>query len=539
MEAVMSIFPDHSPSMPEKKALVRTFAMTDGTSRMHLEWHTDTNLPDFERTAVAAMRTAEAGIEWATAKVVCPHCAHAFRLEPASRRGSSTAAGARDGRMLDEAAVPLLEMLGNISIEPGAKVSAACPRCGMQLHASLDAKEDRIAVSVCEESIVVAWSGSYEAHFLPDGKTYVAMRGVDAHSASELDALLRMPGVIGVSGEAKKWIYTVLGIGPMDGTPGDEIDILGLALEHRFKGYGAEFASRVREYFDQLLEGEAHWEVVNSLFCLPRRCSDRAALEKLFAKSKLPDKPSVRRAAVENAAAFAMVAHYGLGVLCGGDPNVAVRLLASRRLDPAWVGSLLNKDAQMSDLVLHAAKQEKPAYLCKKLLGTSAAALASLVACYEGLDLGSFCGMRAYQQARRKHRLSAIIKRPGLLSAYADSSESVSINYGENAALQGSYDGFRFELPEHTGVFAAAGAELKNCLCEAHGIRAALGEALVMLVSKGSHLVAAIEMPQDGKEALQMLAKANRAIAITEDLGIAIAKWGRANNVALSGELFL
>lgn len=515
------------------RTIKKVFTLTDGATGLRLTWHAGTDLPDFAVVPAVAARTTPAGFEWATADTVCPHCRKRFPITFSG--GHDEASDSRDiSEMLltNETAVLLIVAVGNAAIDTSAPLNATCPSCGESFLVSMDARERELAVHIDDRCIALKCPGGETVYFLSGGGVLASEKQLKGTPAAEAIEFSAIPLLLGVSREAKEWLCWALGIKLPDGAENDDIDVLDLALRYRFKGYDEGFFAEARA---SIMRFGSRAKLLNGLFALPRSFTDRNALAKLFKKSGLPDKPSVRKAAAARPVALALAARARLGKLCKGDPNLAVTLLRSDRLDAVWVGSMLDRKGELCGFIELAANEEKAGYILQRLLSLDAGTLARGIYEFNALSLDPFEELKAYRLARKSYSLTEIIKRPKLLEAYARSNESINITYGASSSLQGEFDGYRFTLPRRTSRFEAAGATLKNCLGDGYGKSAALGNTLVFLVSKERKLVAAVEVQPERRAVMQMYAKANRRISPTEDLGIAIARWAKDKGIGLSG----
>ena len=512
------------------KTFKRVFSLSDGTADLRLLWHTSRALPDFAGGSIVSARVGDSGYEWATAETTCLNCGCRFPISHDSQTEGSSRSGFINDEVLNDDAIPLLMMLGNVSIDI-SHMMARCPECAATFEVKPKAREEELLVSVDDYAISLRCPNGKTVYFLPDGKVLASerqLRGTPAAEAVEFSAL---PGEIGCSQEGKDWLCWALGIHERDRLAGNEIDVLDLALRYRFKNYGDAFIDEVKA---SITQSETRPTVLNGLFALPRNSSDLTSLERMFRKSHLPDKPSVRKAAMARPAALAIAAKMGLSSICGNDPNLAVTLLSSKRLDAVWASAMLGRKGGMSSLLTLAIREEKPSYLIQRLLALDAANLSRGVRAFEELNLDPYEELKAYRLARKNHSLSDILQKPKLLAAYAMSDEDINITYGAKSSLQGEYDGYRFSLPRNTSRFSSAGATLKNCLGEGYAANAALGKTLVFLVSKDKRLVGAVEVFPESNNVCQMYAKANRPIMPDESLGIAISQWAKDKGIGLS-----
>lgn len=516
------------------RTIKKAFDLTDGKASLDLRWQSGETLPDFDHVPVVAARFAGRGFEWATGEACCPSCGtRIFVVADPMRNDVCNGGGNVIGNMLLTAeAAPLLTMLGNVSVDTESDMRMACPVCGETFLVGLNSKMGEVVAYVDDDCISIRCEGGKTVYFLPNGTVLASERQMRGTPAAEASEFCELPHCLGSSKEAKDWLCWALGIRAEDRPTGNEVDMLDLALRYRFKGYGESFIAEMKACMAQ---PGVKKEVLNGLFALPRNRSDEKALLKLFEGGKLPDKPSVKKAAAARPVALAIIARTTLGTICGNDPNLATTLLTSARLDAAWASALLDKKGQLSGLISLAASEEKPAYLVQRLLTTDSKTLALGVSLFDGLKLEPYDELKGYRLARKSNSLTDIIKRPKLIALYAKRDEGISISYGGNSSLQGEYDGYRFALPRHTGRFASAGAALKNCLGDGYEKSVALGNTLIFLVSKSSNLVGAVEVAPQKRSVVQMYAKANRPITPSEDLGIAIACWARDKGISLSG----
>lgn len=516
------------------RTIKKTFDLTDGKASLDLKWQFSEALPDFDRVPAVAARVVTRGFEWATGEARCPNCGTLIPVvsEPAREDARNGGGDAISNMLLTSEAAPLLMMIGNVSIDAASDMRMACPVCSVSFLAGLNARTGEVVAYVDDDCISVRCEGGKTVYFLTGGTVLASERQLRGTPAAEASEFSELPHCLGSSKEAKDWLCWALGIRAEDRSAGNEVDMLDLALRYRFKGYGEAFITEMKACVAQ---PGVKKEVLNGLFALPRNRSDEKALLKLFEGGKLPDKPSVKKAAAARPVALAIVARTTLGTICGNDPNLATTLLSSTRLDAAWASALLDRKGQLSGLVSLAASEEKPDYLVQRLLATDSDTLALGVSQFDGLKLEPYDELKGYRLARKSNSLAEIIKRPRLVALYAKRDEGISISYGGNSSLQGEYDGYRFALPRHTGRFASAGATLKNCLGDGYEKNVALGNTLIFLVSKGGSLVAAVEVSPQRRGVVQMYAKANRPITPAEDLGIAIACWARDKGISLSG----
>jgi len=516
------------------RTIKKAFDLTDGKTSLDLKWQSGETLPDFDRAPVVAARVAGRGFEWATGEARCPNCGTRVPAvaEPAREDERNVSGNTIGNMLLTSEAAPLLMMLGNVSIDTESDMEMTCPVCGESFLARLNSRMGEVIAYVDDDCISIRCEGGKTVYFLPNGTVLASERQMRGTPAAEASEFCELPHYIGSSKEAKDWLCWALGIRAEDRPSGNEVDMLDLALRYRFKGYGEGFIAEMKACMAQ---PGVKKEVLNGLFALPRNRTDEKALLKLFEGGKLPDKPSVKKAAAARPVALAIIARTTLGAICGNDPNLATTLLSSTRLDAAWASALLDRKGQLSRLVSLAASEEKPAYLMQRLLATDSKTLALGVSLFDGLKLEPYDELKGYRLARKNNGLAEIIKRPKLVALYAKRDEGISISYGDSSSLQGEYDGYRFALPRHTGRFASAGATLKNCLGDGYEKSVALGNTLIFLVSKGGNLVGAVEVSPQRRGVVQMYAKANRPITPTEDLGIAIACWARDKGISLSG----
>ena len=516
------------------KRIQRDFILTDGTVKLNLVWRSGKALPDFDAVPIVAARMEEGEFRWATGETCCPKCQHLFSIEAAASTQGTHVANEIGHKLLTPEAVPVLMMVGNVKMDADV-VDAVCPACGEVFAVSENAGATEMHAIIEAGCITIKRPRGRTVCFNTDGTVFASELHLFGMQAPDAVEFASVPRFVGVSREAKDWLRLALGIRADERLGGDSIDLLDFALRHRFKGYGEGFISEARTW---LVQQGTRLEAVDSLFSLPRHCADHETMLKLFGQSGLPDKPSVRKAAATRPAALALAAKLQLGMLCGDDPNLAVALLKSPRLDAAWGSALLGRRGTMSGLLRLAAKEEKPSYLVNRLLEVDCDSMKDCVAYYEELCLAPYQALVAYRLARKDYGFAGIIAKPELLAAYAEiarTSKSLGIRYGEGPALQGEYNGFRFSLPRQTGRFVSAGAALKNCLgSEGYAESVMLGRTLVFLVSKGASLKAAVEVHPQSKSVIQMYAKANRKIEPTEDLGIAVALWAADKGIDLS-----
>ncbi len=518
----------------------RSFALDDTAVGLQLTWHEGASVPDFDSVPAVAAQACETGYRWATAHAACPHCHRSFQVTPhmpthAPHHGrAATAAEPLEQMFLTGASVPLLMMLGNLSADPDARPAVACPHCAQAFVATLSQQRAEMVVCIGDERVAVICPDGGKVFFLPDGVVSYHAPALCRQPHTEEEVFLALPGSIGASSEGRELLRKALCL-PADAMgSGNAIDLLDLALRHRFRGYDARFYDQAKRLLSTY---GVRPLVAGALFELPRHFSRRGAVQSMFRESGLVDKPSVRKAAGSNLVSLALLAAYGLGRLCGGDPNLAVALLTSKNVDAIWVDALLDSRNRVGDFVELAMKEEEPAYLVDRLFDLDAKTLAECVVTCERLCPDLRTQTMAYREAREHASFSDIVKNPRLLSAYRRDALSPVLKYGRHTALQGEYDGFLFELPAKTAQLVAAGAELKNCLGD-YAEQVALGDKLVFLVSKGSHLVAAVELRPFVREVSQMFAKANRKIQVTEDLGLAIARWAQDKGLCLSGSVY-
>ena len=515
------------------RTITKTFTLTDGAMGLRLAWKSGKALPDFREEPVIVARTTTDGFEWATADTKCPHCNSSFPIASKLRSCGENDSSDIGLMLLTPEAIPLLLMIGNVSIDTSAPMRATCPHCGTAFAISLEARESELAIHVDDRWIALKCPGGETVYFLSDGAVLASKKQLKGTPAAEAFEFLALPQLLGKSKEAKDWLCWALGIKAGSSSFDDcSIDALDLALRWRFKGYDEAFLAEARAYIAQ---AGVRSDVLNGLFTLPRNFTDQQALIALLEKSGLPNKPSVRKAAAARPAALAIISKTSIGKLCGKDPNLAVRLLRSEKFGVEWIGALLDRKGNLSRLISLAASEEKPSYLVQRLLDIDAKTLAQGVLGFDGLKLDSFDGLKAYRLARKNYSLSEIIRKPALLDAYARSNKSISITYGSNSSLQGEHGGYKFFLPRSTGQFESAGATLKNCLGDGYGKNAALGNTLIFLVSKDESLVAAVEVSPEKKTVVQMFAKANRKITPTEDLGLAISLWAHDKHIRVRG----
>ena len=517
--------------------ITKHFPITKGTAKLRLDWHTSDSLPDLAGAPVVSVRKSHLGFEWATVATKCPHCGEEFTIENCPGSATGCRLPLLSEISLTKDALSLLELVGNVSADLRTDVAVLCPHCETSFFASPDAAEKVLTVHVTDDEVVVSSADGTTVRFMPDGRATAVPRQNGKVPGPSGDDLLSLPCYIGESKEARDWICLALGIKVKEKGPNAEVDILDLALRHRFKGYGEEFIQQAKAFVTQ---PKMRSEIVEALYMLPRHCYSDGFLCRLLAGTGLPYKPSVKKAASQNIIAPLIVEKLGLGGLCGGDPNLAVRLLKSLDPNAAWTGSLINDEGKLSGFVSLALREERPAYLLKRILDLDKGVLKECIDHYGELKLDPYAELKAYRLARRDHSLSSIIRKPSLLEVYAKLSDSVPIKYAEDhAALEGSYDGFSFNLPLETGEFAIAGSKLNNCLDEGYAALATVGCRLVFLITCGGSLVAAAEVYPGVNEVVQVFAKSNTWISLTGDLGAAIVHWARDKKLALSGRLFL
>ena len=529
----------------------RSFVLNDTATRLQLIWHAGSQLPDLKEASIVAARVTKTGYEWATAQVSCPHCHRAFRVSRHTRSASAQLARtvetikqpAQDVRtvkhepiehlFLSEESLSLLQMFGNVSIDARIKIAVDCPHCGRGLQVTMSAQQVELVVRIDDECVAAICPDGGKVLFRPGGIVGYESPSSRWQPRTDAGVFLELPGVVGTSREGKDLLRRALCVRSSSLDDSDQIDLLDFALRHRFKGYDARFYAQAKQL---CLTYGASIRVVLALFDLPHEFSIPHIMH-LFKQSGLPNRASVLKAAGQNLVSLALFAKFGLGGLCGGDPNLAVRLLTSKTVDAVWFDALLNDYDEVSGLVRLAMQEEQSTYLVNRLMKLDSHTVATCVNTYEKLRLDCLSGLMTYRAAREHVSFTAIVKDPWVLDAYRQDIRSAPLRYGPDAALQGEYDGFRFELPRKMGRFAEAGVELKNCLGQ-YAETVAMGDTLVFLVSKGSRLVAAVEMRPIVKEVRQMFAKANRRIAITEDLGMAIARWAKDKGLDLSGRMF-
>lgn len=526
----------------------RAFILTDGSVKLTLEWQSAAELPGCNEVGMVAVQKRSGGYDYAKALLACPSCRERFVVMPKRHdEGRSPVmkmckvdlraavvveedcADVADA-LIDNDALGVLDMAGNVAIDEGDGLYAICPACGASFLVSMgESGTCCITIRNKESEVVIEDSFGRRMRYLRNGGFDSFEDPENDGPANQLRGMSALKtAVLGVSAEACRYLRLSLGLGCGMPRIADGVDLLDIAVGNRWR-YDWSFCQDAKEVVALVDPREGnHLYPGSELFELPRDFEEEMMSE-ILAKNLWPDVPEVRKAVRNRLAIAAMLGHERLGRICGCDPKAVTKLLGSHAVGIDFVYALYDEHRVFShglnDLLLAAAREEEPVELVDALVEMGPDAIGRCLDGFCKLKLGRLEAYAAYRAARREHSLDEVLAFPGLLGRYEARADGFKIRYTDyELSLADEIGGCRFSLPKTVGAITAINRELGDGILGNCGVEAAFGEKVMVSVASRGRFEAMMRL-DIGRRAVEWVSYRSEHARRNRKVDKAIGAW--------------